>query len=62
MLLMFLFYALGLDSCVVTNESYLESPKVWMWCTIYGIYMLCVICVMTTIVVSVDIGTHDNHK
>jgi hypothetical protein len=59
---MLLFYALGLDSYVVTNESYLESPKVWMWCTIYGIFMLCVICVMATIIVSADIRTQDNHE
>jgi hypothetical protein len=25
--LLLLFYALGLDSCVVINESYFESPK-----------------------------------
>jgi len=59
---MLLLYVLGLDSCVVTNESYLESPKVWMWCTIYGIFMLCVICVMATIVVNADIKTQDNHE
>ncbi len=26
-MLLLLFYALGLDSCVVTNEFYFESPK-----------------------------------
>jgi hypothetical protein len=32
---------------------------VWMWCTIQGVSVLCVVSVMTMIVVSVDIGAHD---
>jgi len=33
---------------------------VWIWCTIQSIFMLCVVNVMTMMVISVDIGTHNN--
>jgi hypothetical protein len=33
---------------------------VWMWCTIQGIFLLCVLSVVTMMVIGIDIGTHDN--
>jgi hypothetical protein len=30
-----------------------------MWCTNYGIFMLCVVNIMTIIVVNVDLRMHD---
>jgi hypothetical protein len=30
-----------------------------MWCTIQGIFMLCVVNVVKTMVISSDIGSHD---
>ncbi len=32
-----------------------QETLVWMWCTIQGISMLCVISVMTMIVIGVDL-------
>jgi hypothetical protein len=40
--------------------SYLSPPWVWMWCTIQGIFMLCVMSVVTTMVKNANIGMHDN--
>jgi len=37
----------------------IDRGAVWMWCTIQGIFMLCVMNVVTTMVISTDIGTHD---
>jgi hypothetical protein len=34
---------------------------IWMWCTIHDIFMLCVVSVVTMMVISIDIGAHDNH-
>jgi hypothetical protein len=31
-----------------------------MWCTIQDIFMLCVVSVVTMMVISIDIGVHDN--
>jgi hypothetical protein len=33
-----------------------------MWCTVKGIFMLCVVSVMTMMVINVDIGMHDNYQ
>jgi hypothetical protein len=35
---------------------------VWMWCTIQSIYMLCIVNVVTMIVISTNIGTHNFHE
>ncbi len=32
-----------------------------MWCTIHDISMLCVVSVVTMMVISIDIGAHNNH-
>jgi hypothetical protein len=39
------------------NKSH--AMKVWMWCTIQYIFMLCVMSVVTTMVIGANIGTHD---
>jgi hypothetical protein len=31
----------------------------WTWCTIQIIFMLCIVCVVTTIVVGANIGAHN---
>jgi hypothetical protein len=51
----FPFSVLGLDSYVFTCELLLG----WMWCTIQGVSVLCVVSVMTMIVVNINIGAHD---
>ncbi len=33
---------------------------VWMWCTFQNIFMLCVVNVMTMMVITIDIRTHNN--
>ncbi len=35
---------------------------IWMYCTIHGISMLCVVCMLTMMVVSIDIGMHNKKK
>jgi hypothetical protein len=30
-----------------------------MWCTIQGIFMLCVVSVVIAVVIGADVGTHD---
>jgi hypothetical protein len=36
-----------------------DNFLVCMWCAIQGIFMLCVVSVVTTLVIGVDIGAHD---
>jgi hypothetical protein len=39
-----------------------EEPfLVWTWYIIQGIFMLCFVCVVTTIVIGVDIGAHNKN-
>ncbi len=33
-----------------------------MCCIIHGIFVLCVVCVLTTMGVNIDIGMHDNYQ
>jgi len=42
--------------------SNLDKGAVWMWCTIQGIFMLCVVSVVIMMVINVDIGMHDNYQ
>jgi hypothetical protein len=57
------FYVLGLDSCVVTSELvflvWMAHFLVWMWCAILGIFMLCVVSVVTTMVIGANIRIHN---
>jgi hypothetical protein len=48
--MLFFFNALGLDSCVVINESHFGLDGMYH----YNIFMLCVGCVMTIIVVGTN--------
>jgi hypothetical protein len=34
----------------------------WTWCTIQGIFLLCFICAVTMIIISINIEAHDNYK
>ncbi len=38
---------------------FIDGGAVWMWCTIHGIYVLCVMNVVTTMVIGINIGTHN---
>ncbi len=40
--------------------SYLSPPWVWMWCTMQCIFMMCVVSVVTVMVISANIGVHNN--
>jgi hypothetical protein len=35
--------------------------KIWVWCTIQGISMLCLVNVVTMMVIGADIGAFDIH-
>jgi hypothetical protein len=48
---------IGCGFTFVTCESYI---LVWMCCTIQDIYVLCVVCVLTTIDVGANIGAHNS--
>jgi len=37
------------------------SQSCWMWCTIQGIFILCVVSVVTSMVIDIDIGAHDKY-
>jgi hypothetical protein len=49
------FYVLNLDSCIVASEFILG----WIWCTNWYFFGYVIACLVTTMVVGVDIGTHD---
>jgi hypothetical protein len=49
------FYVLSLDSCIVASEFVL----VWIWCTNWCFFGYVIACLMTTMVVGIDIGAHD---
>jgi hypothetical protein len=50
------FYVLGLDSCVIASELVF-----WFGCGVpFKVFLCCVVNVVTTIVISVNIRTHNN--
>jgi hypothetical protein len=55
------FYVMGLGSCILLflGEFFWITKIIWMWCTIHDISMLCVVNVVTMMVISANIGTHD---
>jgi hypothetical protein len=45
---------------ITSTTLVLDRGVVWMWCTIQGIFMLCVVSVATMMVIGANIRAHNN--
>ncbi len=55
------FYVLGSSSYILLflGELFWITKFIWMWCTIHGIFMLCVVSVVIMMVINANVGAHD---